>query len=118
MLKITTSLHPRLNLEKLVLQSHVVLRLETNTSAEDVDQRTTLLRKSIDDWSSWWSQRSLEHVAEDTEDAVEFGVVIGGSTIGGRSLPLDTSHHLSEDDKINDQWGSEERVLADIEEPW
>lgn len=33
-----------------------------------------------------------------------------------RSLPGDTSHHLGNDDKINDQRGSQERILADIEQ--
>jgi hypothetical protein len=33
------------------------------------------------------------------------------------SLPLNTSHHLGNDDQINDQWRSEKRVLADIEDP-
>jgi hypothetical protein len=102
-------------LEKLVLQSHVVLRLEPDTGTEDVRESTSLLSKSIDDWSSGRSQWSLEHVAEDAEYAVEVLEILGGSTVVGGSLPLDASHHLSDEDKINDQWGCKKRVLADIE---
>jgi hypothetical protein len=102
-------------LEKLVLQSHVVLRLEPDTGTEDVRESTSLLSKSIDDWSSGRSQWSLEHVAEDAEYAVEVLEILGGSTVVGCSLPLDASHHLSDEDKINDQWGCKKRVLADIE---
>jgi hypothetical protein len=99
-----------------VLQSHVVLRLETDTGTEDVGQRTSLLSKSVDDWRSRRSQRSLEHVAEDAKHAVEVLEILGCNTVVGSSLPLDTSHHLSNEDEINDQWGSKKRVLADIEE--
>jgi len=98
-----------------VLQGHVVLGLETNTGAEDVDQCTSLLSKSIDDWCSWRGQRSLEHVAEDAENGMESGEIFSSDAIGGVSLPLDPSHHLGENDQINDQWGSKERVLANIE---
>jgi hypothetical protein len=31
------------------------------------------------------------------------------------SLPLDASHHLSNDNQINDQWRSEKGVLTNIE---
>ena len=104
------------DLEKLVLQSHVVLRLETDAGTEDVGQRTSLLSKSVDDWSAWRGQWSLEHVAENAEHAVEVLEVLGGNTVVGGSLPLDTSHHLSDQDKIYDQWRSKKRILADIEE--
>ena len=95
-------------LEKLVLQGHVVLRLETNTGTEDVDQGTSLLSKSIDDWCSWRGQWSLKHVAEDAENGMESGEILGSNSIGGVSLPFDASHHLSEDHKIDDQWRSKE----------
>jgi hypothetical protein len=92
------------NLEKLVLQSHVVLRFKSNTSTEDVSQSTTLLSKSVDNRSSWWSQWSLEHVAENAENTVEALEVLGGDTIAGVCLPLNTGHHLGNDNKIDDQW--------------
>lgn len=99
-----------------MLKSHVVLGLETNTSTEDVDQSTTLLSKSIDDWGSWWSQWSLKHEAQDGENTVEVLELLGGGAISGVCLPLDASEHLGNDDQVNDQWGSKKRVLADIEE--
>ena len=106
----------RLHLEQLVLQSHVILRLKSNASLEDVDQGTSLLRKSIDDRSARRSQGCLEHEAENAEHAVEVLEVLGGSTVAGMRLPLDASHHLCDDDQINDQGGSKKRVLADIED--
>jgi hypothetical protein len=104
------------HLEQLMLQSHITLRLQTNTSPENVSQSSSLLSKSVDDWCSWWSQWSLEHVTKDTEDAVEVSKVLGGGTVSGVSLPLDTGHHLSDNDKIDDQWRCEERVFANVEE--
>lgn len=103
-------------LEQLVLQSHVVLGLETNTSTEDINQGTSLLSKSIDDRCSWWGQGSLEHEAENAKHAVEVLEILGGDAISGCSLPLDTSHHLGDQDQVNDQWRSKKRVLANIEE--
>jgi hypothetical protein len=87
-----------LHLEQLVLQSHVVLRLQANACAEDVGQSTSLLSKSVDNWSSWRSQRSFEHVAENAEHAVKVLEILGSSAIIGLCLPLDASHHLSDDD--------------------
>lgn len=94
-----------IDLEKLVLQSHVVLRLETDTGTEDVGKRASLLSKSVDDRSARRSQWSLEHVAEDAEHAVEVLEFLGGNIVVGGSFPLDASHHLSDQDEINDQWG-------------
>jgi hypothetical protein len=91
-------------LKQLVLQSHVILRLKTNASLEDVDQSTSLLSKSINDRSSRRSQGSLEHEAENAKHAVEVLEILGGSTVAGVSLPLDASHHLSDNNQINDQW--------------
>ena len=90
------------DLEELVLQSHVALGLETDTGAEDVGQRTSLLSKSVDDWSARRSQWSLEHVAEDAKHAVEVLKLLGGNTIVGGSLPLNASHHLSDQNEVND----------------
>lgn len=104
------------DLEQLVLESHVVLRLEPNTSTEDVDQSTALLRKSVDDWSSRWGQWGLQHEAQDREDGVEVLEVLGGGTIGGCCLPLNAGEHLRQDDQINDQRRGQERVLANIEQ--
>lgn len=99
-----------------MLQRHVVLWLETDAGAEDVGQGTSLLSKSIDDWGSRRSQWSLEHVAEDREDAMEVSKVLSSGTISRVSLPLDASHHLSNQDEIDDQGGCKQGVLADVEE--
>jgi hypothetical protein len=99
-----------------VLQSHIILRLKTNAGLKDVDQSASLLSKSIDDRGARRSQGSLEHEAENAKHAVEVLEVLGGSTIAGMSLPLDASHHLSNDNQINDQWRSEKGVLANIED--
>lgn len=104
------------SVEELVLQSHVRLGLKTNAGTEDVGQSSTLLGQSVDNWSSRWSQWCLEHVAENAEHAVEVLVLLGGSAIGGGSLPLDTGHHLGNDHQINDEWGGKKRVLTDIED--
>ena len=104
------------DLKQLVLKSHVVLRLETNTSTEDVSQGTTLLGKSINDWGSRWGQWSLEHVAENAQHAVEVLEILGGDAISGMGLPLNTSHHLCDHNQINYQWGCKQRVLANVEE--
>ena len=98
-----------------MLKSHIVLRLQANTGTEYVGQGSSLLSESIDDWSSWGSQWSLEHVAENTENAVEVLELFGSDTVVGVSLPLDTSHHLRNQDQVYDQWRSKERILADIE---
>ena len=57
----------------------------------------------------------LEHVAKNAEHAVEAGV-LGIATFGGVSLPLNARHDLSDEDQIDDQRGSKERVLADVEQ--
>lgn len=119
------------NLKELVLQSHVVLRLKTNTGAEDVGESSTLFGESVDDRSAARGERSLtcissvilsifscstylQHVAEDAQNTVEASVLVCGN-LSAVSLPLDTSHDLSDKDKINDQRSSQKRVLADIE---
>lgn len=51
------------HLEQLVLQSHVVLRLETNAGTEDVGEASALLGKSIDDRSARWRERGLTRVS-------------------------------------------------------
>ena len=112
-----TNCTPKEDLEELMLQGHVALRLKTNTGTEDVCQSTALLSKSVDDRRSWRSQGSLQHVAENAKDAVEILEVLGGSAVVGMSLPLDASHHLGDEHKINDQWRREKRVLANIENP-
>ena len=99
-----------------MLQSHIILRLKANASLEDVDQSTSLLSKSIDDRSARRSQGSLEHEAENAKHAVEVLEVLGSSTVVGVSFPLDTGHHLSNKDEVNDQWRSEKGVLANIED--
>jgi len=47
-------------------------------------------------------------------EALVFG---SSSTIRGYSLPLDTRHHLGNDDQVNDQRRGKKGVLADVEEP-
>jgi hypothetical protein len=49
-----------LDLEQLVLKRHIVLRLKTNASTEDVSQARTLLRKRIDNRRTRRRKRSLE----------------------------------------------------------
>jgi len=114
-IKVDLQIPSNLDLEQLVLKSHIALWLKTNTCTEDVGESSALLGKSIDDWRSRRSQRSLEHVAENAQNTVELGEVLGSGTLVAVSLPLDTSHHLSDDNKINDQRGSKKRVLADVE---
>jgi hypothetical protein len=57
----------------------------------------------------------LEHVAENAKHAVESSV-IRRTTFGAVSLPLNTSHHLGDENEIDDQWRGQQGVLADIEE--
>lgn len=104
------------DLEELVLQSHFRLGLQANASAEDVGQCRTLLSQGVHNGSARRSQRSLEHVAEDAEDAVELLELSSLVAVIGSSLPLDTSHHLSNHHKVNDQGRGQERVLADVEQ--
>ncbi len=99
-----------------MLQSHVVLRLETDASLEDIDQSASLLSKGVNDWSARRCQGSLKHEAENAKHAVEVLEVLGRSTVAGMSLPLNTSHDLGDNNQINDQWRSKKRVLADIED--
>ena len=95
-----------------MLKSHVRLGLKSNAGTEDVGQGCALLGESVDNRSARRSQRSLEHVAEDAKDAVKVLVL----SLASR-LPLDTGHHLSNDDKINDEGRGQERVLTDVEQP-
>src|ERR1700761_1751389 len=96
--------------EQLMLQRHIVLRLQTNTSTEDVDQRVTLLGKSVDHRSTRRRHGSLEHVAQHTQDAVEALPVFFAMP-----APLNASHQLRNDHKVNDERRSQQRVLADVE---
>ena len=95
-----------------MLKSHVRLRLQTNTGTEDVDQSRALLAQGVDNGSTRRSQRSLQHVAQNAEHAVET-LVLGTLGVG---LPVDTSHHLSQNNQIDDQRRSQQRVLADVEQ--
>jgi hypothetical protein len=112
-----TRLRSLSRLEQLVLQSHVSLRFKTDTSTEDISQSTSLFGKGIDNRCSRWSQRSLKHVTENAEHAVEALEVLRGSTICGLSFPGDTRHHLCNEHKINDEWRSQQGVLTDVEKP-
>lgn len=47
------------SLEQLVLESHVVFRLKTNTGAEDVDESISLLAQCVDDRCARRSKRCL-----------------------------------------------------------
>jgi hypothetical protein len=49
--------------EQLVLQSHVVLRLEAEESTENVGESSTLLSESVDDRSASWSEGCLTMLA-------------------------------------------------------
>lgn len=48
---------------------------------------------------------------------MEVLVLLGSSTVVRLCLPLDTSHHLGNEDEVDDQRRSKKRVLADIEDP-
>lgn len=112
--------HPRAmvsGLEKLVLEGHVRLGLKADTGAENVGHSSTLLGKSIHNGSARRGQRSLEHIAKDAQNTVEVLVVTSVSTVGRRSLPLDTGHHLSHNNEIDDQGRGEQRIFTDVKEP-
>jgi hypothetical protein len=96
-----------------VLESHVRLWLQSDAGTEDVGERSTLLGQGVDDWSTRRSEGCLEHVAQDAEDAVETSKVLAGLVAG---LPLNTSHHLSDENEIDNQRRSQERILADVED--
>jgi len=93
----------------LVLKKHVVAWGETNASTEDVLNAFTLTGKGVDDRSAFRDLGALEEIREDGED-------------GGKALRLvhalclvcDTGHELSEDDKVEHERGSKERVLAGV----
>lgn len=94
-----------------MLQSHIALRLEANAGAEDVSHSSALLSKGVDDRGARRSKRGLEHVAENAKHAVEPGILVLAV-----SPPLDTGHHLGNQDQINDQGRGQQRVLADVED--
>jgi hypothetical protein len=98
-----------------VLESHLRLGFKANAGTEDVCQSSSLLGESIDYRCARWGERSLEHVAEDAEDAMEILEVLGSQTIRGLGLPLDAAHHFSHENQVNDEGGSEKRVFTDIE---
>lgn len=50
-------------LEKLVLKSHVGLRLQANAGTEDVGDSRALLSQSVDNRSSGRGQRGLKNVS-------------------------------------------------------
>lgn len=69
---------PSPSLEQLVLQRHIRFGLQANTGAKDVGEGTTLLGQGIDNRRTGGRKGSLEHVAQDGENAVErlvFGAV-------------------------------------------
>lgn len=100
-------------LKQLVLKRHIALRLQPNTSAEDIRERAALLRKRIHNGRSGRRQRGLKHVAQNTQhrmEALERGLRLLVQ------LPLHTRHHLRHKDQINDQRRREQRVLTHIEQ--
>ena len=58
----------------------------------------------------------LQHVAQDTKDAVESLVILRTIALFRIGFPSDTCHHFSNDDQVDDQWRRQKRVLADIEQ--
>lgn len=96
-----------------MLESHVGFWLQADTGTEDVGQSSALFGERVDDRSAWRGEGSLQHVAENAQNTMESRKVLGANLA---RLPLDTSHHLSDQDKINDQWRSQERILANIED--
>lgn len=86
-----------------MLQGHVGLGLQADARTEDVRQRRALLGQGVDDGRARRGQRSLEHVAEYAQHAVE-ALVLGSPG----SPPLDPRHHLGHQHKIDDQRGCEQ----------
>jgi len=94
-----------------LLEEHVVLRLETHASAEDVLEGGTLAEESVDDRGASGDQGSLEEVREEGEDgAHRLELVHVLATV------LDALHELSEDDEVEHDGGSEQAVLARVVE--
>lgn len=87
------------HLSKLVLQSHVILRLKANTSAHDVDQGTALLGKGVDDWCSGGCQRRLEHVAKYAQYRMKALPVLLAVL-----APLHAGEELGDKDEVDDEW--------------
>lgn len=98
-------------LEQLVLESHVILRLQANTCTEYVGQSAALLGQGVDNWGTRRSQGSFEHVAQHAEDAVE-ALVFSGVI----SLPANTGHHLGKHNQVNDERRCKQRILTDVEQ--
>jgi len=93
----------------LVLKEHVVARSETNASTEDVLNAFTLTSKGINDRSAFRDFRALEEVREDGEDSGKAFRLVHALCLVG-----DTSHELSEDDKVEHERSSKKRVLAGV----
>nr|POE47715.1 hypothetical protein CFP56_01046 [Quercus suber] len=98
------------NLKQLVLERHVVLRLQSDASTHDVDERAALFGERVDDRGARRGQWGLEHVAEDAEDGVE-AFVVGLAVLA----PLDAGHEFGDEDEIDDQGRRKEGVFADVE---
>lgn len=97
-----------------MLKSHVGLRSQPKTSAEDVGHSGALLVKGVDNRGAGRSARSLKHVTQNAEHAVETLVVLSGSTSGGVCFPGNTGHHLGNDSEIDDEGTRQEGVLTNV----
>ena len=93
----------------LVLKHHVVIRLKTDASSENVDDALSLLGESVDNGSSSGHFRSLQEIAENGEDGVE---VL--ETLASFIAHSDTLADLSENNEIHHQRSSQQGVLTSV----
>jgi len=90
-----------------VLESHVVVRRQTNTSAENVVDASTLLEQRVDDGCVGGHQRSLQQVRQNAQDGVE--VLEIRHAVG---LVCNSLHEVCQDSQIVDNWRSQKRVFT------
>jgi len=82
----------------LVLEEHVISRLEADASLHDVLDTGSLFKQGVYYWSSSGNKGSFEQVAEDGEDRVE------SSGLGLRvQLYRDSLTELRQDDEVENE---------------
>ena len=89
------------------LQQEVAATLQTNASLQEGLESVTLTVQAVNDVGTRLDERSLKHVRQQGKDGVEWGEVgrRGGITV------LDAGEELSQDGQIQDERGSQERIL-------